>query len=65
MKSKTLKHGFYPLVLSMAMGLGSAQAASEMVVVGYGGAGQSPGCGVLPAVQRGGSKQGDPERIQR
>jgi putative spermidine/putrescine transport system substrate-binding protein len=40
MKSKTLKHGFYPLVLSMAMGLGSAQAASEMVVVGYGGAGQ-------------------------
>ena len=40
MKSNTLKHGFYPLVLSLAMGLGSAQAASDMVVVGYGGAGQ-------------------------
>jgi len=40
MKSNTLKHGFYPLALTLAMGLGSAQAASEMVVVGYGGAGQ-------------------------
>jgi hypothetical protein len=41
----------------MAMGLGSAQAASDMVVVGYGGAGQSPGCGVLPAVQRPGQSK--------
>ena len=40
MKSNTLKHGFYPLVMSLAMGLGSAQAAPDMVVVGYGGAGQ-------------------------
>ena len=40
MKSNTLKHGFYPLILSLAMGLGSAHAASDMVVVGYGGAGQ-------------------------
>ncbi|MHC8385991.1 ABC transporter substrate-binding protein [Pseudomonas sp. LB3P14] len=40
MKSNTLKKGFYPLLLSLAMGLGSAQAAPDMVVVGYGGAGQ-------------------------
>ena len=40
MKSNTLKHGFYPLALTLAMGLGNAQAASDMVVVGYGGAGQ-------------------------
>ena len=40
MKSNTLKHGFYPLMLSLAMSLGSAQAAPDMVVVGYGGAGQ-------------------------
>ncbi|MGF6154509.1 ABC transporter substrate-binding protein [Pseudomonas fluorescens] len=40
MKSNTLKHGFYPLLLTLAIGLGNAQAAPEMVVVGYGGAGQ-------------------------
>ena len=40
MKSNTLKHGFYPLLLSLAVSLGSAQAAPDMVVVGYGGAGQ-------------------------
>lgn len=40
MKSNTLKHGFYPLMLSLAVSLGSAQAAPDMVVVGYGGAGQ-------------------------
>lgn len=40
MKSNTLKQGFYPVLLTLAMGFGSAQAAPNMVVVGYGGAGQ-------------------------
>lgn len=40
MKSNTLKHGFYPLCLALACSMGSAQAAPDMVVVGYGGAGQ-------------------------
>lgn len=40
MKSNTCKYGFYPLLLSMALGLNSAQAGPDMVVVGYGGAGQ-------------------------
>ena len=40
MKSNTLKHGFFPLILTFALGSGGAQAAPDMVVVGYGGAGQ-------------------------
>lgn len=40
MKSNRLTLPRYPLLLSLAMGLGSAQAAPDMVVVGYGGAGQ-------------------------
>ncbi|AUG01940.1 spermidine/putrescine ABC transporter substrate-binding protein [Pseudomonas sp. 09C 129] len=40
MKSNTLKHVFSPLLLSLVAGLDCAQAAPEMVVVGYGGAGQ-------------------------
>ncbi len=40
MKSNTRKQGLYPLFLLLAAGLGSAQAAPDMVVVGYGGAGQ-------------------------
>lgn len=40
MKSNTLTHGFYPLMLALSLGCSSAQAGSEMVVVGYGGAGQ-------------------------
>ncbi|MGA8136382.1 MAG: ABC transporter substrate-binding protein, partial [Pseudomonas gingeri] len=38
MKSNTRKYGFYPLLLTLAMG--SVQAGQDMVVVGYGGAGQ-------------------------
>lgn len=42
MKSNACKYGSYPLfsVLALGLALGSAQAAQEMVVVGYGGAGQ-------------------------
>ena len=40
MKTNTLTHGIYPLILSLGLGLASAQAAPDMVVVGYGGAGQ-------------------------
>lgn len=40
MKSNRLTLPRYPLLLSLAMALGSAQAAPDMVVVGYGGAGQ-------------------------
>jgi len=38
MKSNTRKYGFYPLLLTLAMG--GVQAGQDMVVVGYGGAGQ-------------------------
>ncbi|RJG13207.1 ABC transporter substrate-binding protein [Pseudomonas cavernicola] len=40
MKTHKNKNAFYPLLLAMTAGLGSAQAAENMVVVGYGGAGQ-------------------------
>ena len=40
MKSNRLTLARYPLLLSLAMTLGSVQAAPDMVVVGYGGAGQ-------------------------
>ncbi|AJO78213.1 ABC transporter substrate-binding protein [Pseudomonas sp. MRSN 12121] len=40
MKSKMLKHAACALSLSLLTSLGSARAAPDMVVVGYGGAGQ-------------------------
>jgi len=40
MKANRLKLARYPLLLSLAMAMGSVQAAPDMVVVGYGGAGQ-------------------------
>ena len=40
MKAISCKHAVYPLALGLAMALGNAWAAPDMVVVGYGGAGQ-------------------------